>query len=110
MPDDEAHKQNLRRRNFEAMPLHPHNVAVQVWLELGALGALIAAASVWRAFRSVAALRSPVRRAALSATLSAGFVVANLSYGAWQSWWLAAPILAIAIGGTLAREPAPAET
>jgi O-antigen ligase len=106
LPGDEVHKQTLRGRNFEALPLHPHSLAMQLWLELGAVGALVAAAFVWTVLRATAALRSRIGMASLSATAVAGFVVANLSYGAWQSWWLAALILAIAINCALVRDPA----
>lgn len=97
---------------FEALPLHPHSLALQIWLELGAAGALLAAALVWLALGAAAAAPSRHHRASLAGTAAAGFVIANLSYGAWQSWWLAALILAVAINLALVREPAaaPAQT
>jgi O-antigen ligase len=91
---------------FEALPLHPHSLALQIWLELGAAGALLAAAFIWFALGAAAAAPSRYYRASLAGTAAAGFVIANLSYGAWQSWWVAALILAIAINCALVRGPA----
>jgi O-antigen ligase len=98
------HKRSLRAGRFEAMPLHPHSLALQLWLELGGIGALLAAALVWLALDAAARLESATARAALAATAVSAFVIANLSYGAWQSWWMGALILAF----TAARAVLPA--
>jgi O-antigen ligase len=79
--------------NVQVLPLHPHNGALQVWLELGAIGALIAAALAWRL--GLGAARSPCPPAATGALASAA-VTAMLSFGAWQAWWIAAMLLAVA--------------
>lgn len=71
------------------LSLHPHNAALQVWLELGVVGALLAAVLV--ATLTVRILRMEGDRfaqAAAAATLAAAFVAANLSFGIWQNWWL----------------------
>lgn len=85
------------------MPLHPHNAALQVWLELGAVGAVIAGAFVWLLFGL------PERygggrwsRAWLTGLVTTGFVVANLSYGIWQGWWLGV-LWAAAVAALVAR-------
>jgi O-antigen ligase len=75
------------------LPLHPHNAALQVWLELGAVGAVLAAAL---AASVMLAARSP---AALGAA-TAGAVTGALSFGAWQPWWIASLLLAaVALAG-----------
>jgi O-antigen ligase len=79
--------------NVQVLPLHPHNGALQVWLELGAIGALIAAALAWRL--GLGAARAPCPPAATGALASAA-VTAMLSFGAWQAWWIAAMLLAVA--------------
>jgi O-antigen ligase len=78
-------------QEFLHMPLHPHNGALQVWLELGAIGALVGALIVL----VVVSRLTPVGLApAARATGLAAFVAAatevSLSYGIWQSWWIAA--------------------
>nr|WP_246514331.1 O-antigen ligase family protein [Neoroseomonas soli] len=80
--------------HINILPLHPHNGALQVWLELGAVGALIAAALAW--LLGVAATRVPCSPAAAGALASAA-VTAMLSFGAWQAWWVAAMMLAAAV-------------
>ncbi|MEO1092380.1 MAG: O-antigen ligase family protein [Pseudomonadota bacterium] len=66
--------------------LHPHNAPLQVWVELGAIGALLWAAGVFLAFRAMETLGA---RDLPIATLTATgvFVVACVSHGAWQDWW-----------------------
>lgn len=77
--------------HVQVLPLHPHNGALQLWLELGAVGAAIAALLAW--FLGVAASRAPCPAAATGALTSAA-VTAMLSFGAWQAWWVAAMLLA----------------
>lgn len=74
----------------QAMPLHPHNGALQLWLELGAVGAVLAALlPVWLL---LALRRAPLRldNAATMGFITSTFVILCLSYGLWQSWWLSA--------------------
>ncbi len=71
------------------MPLHPHNAALQVWLELGAPGAVLFAllvALVWGALAR--AEWPPLFAAAAGASLTIAFVGCFATYGIWQEWWL----------------------
>lgn len=78
------------------MPNHPHNMALQLWAETGAVGAaLLSAAIVAAAFR----LPSPrdIGRSAIHVAGLAGgaAVIAFVSFDLWnQDWWAAAGILA----------------
>lgn len=77
--------------NIEQMPLHPHDGALQIWLEAGAVGATLTAALVLVALFG-AARRWPADRIGAAATLAfalAALVIAGISYGIWQTWWLA---------------------
>jgi O-antigen ligase len=87
--------------HVEVLPLHPHNGALQVWLELGAIGALLAAFLAWRL--GLAAARAPCPAAA-AGVLASGAVTAMLSFGAWQAWWVAAMLLAAVAAAALPRE------
>jgi exopolysaccharide production protein ExoQ len=64
------------------LPLHPHNALLQIWLELGLVGVVLTLLLVGLATRD----RRPASLACLTATL----VVASVSYGIWQSWWISA--------------------
>ncbi len=73
----------------QRMPLHPHSLSLQVWLELGLAGAAILAALLYllvaRAARAGGAIAAQAANVAL---VFAAMVISNISYGAWQSWWL----------------------
>jgi len=71
-----------------AMPLHPHNAALQVWLELGGVGALLLALLCGAI--PVAVGRTGRPRASVAAGLamySTAYVLAMLSFSLWQSRW-----------------------
>ena len=86
--------------HVQILPLHPHNGALQLWLELGGIGAAIAALLAW--FLGVAAARAP-SPAAATGVLASAAVTAMLSFGAWQAWWVAAMLLAAAACAGLPR-------
>ncbi len=82
-------------RAAPALPLHPHNAALQWWLELGLAGAVLGAVLTgWLAWRMRSNIFERAETAAATALASAGFAISALSYGAWQSWWLAAMFFA----------------
>ena len=85
----------------ELLPLHPHNGALQLWLELGLPGALLGAALALLLGR--AAARS-ARPAVATAVLAAASVTAMLSFGAWQEWWVGAELMALAATAGLPRQ------
>ena len=68
------------------LPLHPHNAALQVWLELGLVGGVLAAALV------VAILLGAGTPGAIGAAV-AGAATGQLSFGVWQPWWIATLVL-----------------
>jgi exopolysaccharide production protein ExoQ len=71
------------------MPLHPHNAALQVWLELGVPGAVFFAMSVALLWRALAcAAWPPLFAAAAAASLTIAVVGCFATYGIWQEWWL----------------------
>lgn len=88
--------------------LHPHNGSLQLWLELGAVGAVGAAA-----FFVVTILRLARPKRSLALATAAGCVVTYVLFGAvnfgvWQEWWLALGALACAFTAALtAREARP---
>ncbi len=84
--------------NADLMPLHPHNVPIQIWLELGAIGALLAAAFFTVVCRAVAdTIDDRNCRAGVMAAIVCATSIIALSYGAWQWWWLSALWLVAAI-------------
>lgn len=67
---------------------HPHNSFLQVWAELGLVGAGLMAALLFLVLRAVAALPRLQAVTALG-LLGAATAVAFVEHGAWQGWWVA---------------------
>lgn len=91
----------------ELLPLHPHNAALQIRLELGLVGLLLilplVVVPLWRAQHKF------TDNAALSAALgsvTALAIVGLVSFGVWQSWWLCAiwSVIALCIA-TMGEKP-----
>jgi O-antigen ligase len=89
------------------LPLHPHNAALQLWLELGAPGAALAALIVAGLWRGLARARWPRPFAAgAGASLAAATVACLGTYGIWQEWWLGALMLSLFFVLVMARAAA----
>lgn len=76
--------------------LHPHNFAIQIWVDFGILGVFPACALLWFLFRKAAGIEGTAGRAAM-ATLLSTIAVAGISYGLWQSHWLGVMIYLLAL-------------
>jgi O-antigen ligase len=73
----------------EQLPLHPHNAPLQLWLELGVIGAVLGGGVVIGALhmcrrRSMGRLESSVAAAAIVSVVA----ISAMSFSVWQSWWL----------------------
>jgi O-antigen ligase len=71
------------------MPLHPHNGVLQIWLELGGIGAALLALLLAAAFWWAASLPARSARAAACGAVMSALVIGCVSYGVWQTQWLA---------------------
>lgn len=80
----------------EAIPLHTHDAPLQLWLELGLPGVLLACAFWIVLGRRISRLTDarPAAGQFAAATAVAYFTVGALSFGVWQEWWLAVGALA----------------
>ncbi|WP_245442958.1 O-antigen ligase family protein [Methylobacterium terrae] len=91
---------------------HPHNSFLQVWAELGFVGAALAALVLVLALRSLGRWPALARSTALALLAAAG-IVAFVEHGAWQAWWTAgvgaaiAWLRALALAGDLAPSASP---
>jgi O-antigen ligase len=72
----------------QLLPLHPHNTALQWWLELGGIGAGLGLAVLLTLVTLLQKL-DPPHRAVGFGLLVQGVLVSFISFGAWQSWWFA---------------------
>ncbi|MBO9708911.1 MAG: O-antigen ligase family protein [Caulobacter sp.] len=85
----------------DAIPLHTHNAQLQLWLELGAIGAALAGIFFcWMAYGVLRLVdRSRGEAAAAAGSLVSYLVIGALSFGVWQEWWIAlGAITLIALG------------
>lgn len=91
-------------RTFD-ISLHPHNAALQSWVELGLPGALLFALFWSAAFLACARVgrEDPTVGAAWAGGATAFFVIGGLSFGMWQEWWLALGAACFATALTLRR-------
>lgn len=76
-----------RTTELRVLPLHPHSVFLQIWLELGPVGAFLAAAAITAV--ALGFLRSDFSRsetALFASVLGAAFVSALFEASLWQIW------------------------
>jgi O-antigen ligase len=97
--------QQIDGLDFRAIPLHPHSFSLHVWLETGAVGALLLAFAIVMAGRAASRFTaaSPHAAAALTAAIAALGAIWNVSYGAWQEWWMATAFVSLAGAMALKR-------
>ncbi len=83
--------------------LHPHSAPLQVMLELGTVGAVVALAFLWLIVMRLDQESNHTRmfgQAQFVATMAIG----SVSHGAWQNWWLAL-VVSAALMIPLTAEP-----
>lgn len=86
--------------------LHPHDAALQIWLELGLIGAM-AAAVFWAALLAGMSRKARDPAMAISAATGMAYLTFSaFSFGVWQEWWLALGALAALSCAALQRQPA----
>ncbi|MFY8106873.1 MAG: O-antigen ligase family protein [Elstera sp.] len=78
----------LGRDTVPLLPLHPHNGALQLWLELGLAGAVFLPLLMIGLIRPLFQ-RSPLERATATSAFAGASVPLLVSFGLWQGWWLA---------------------
>lgn len=76
------------RPGVKIIPSHPHNGALQIMVETGLVGSLLALGLLTMLGRRIDALE-PAPRTAATAMLVAVLGIAATAYGLWQSHWLA---------------------
>jgi O-antigen ligase len=85
--------------------LHPHNGILEVWVELGAIGALGLAAFIWKIMAGIMRRINDRATAAVFSGAAVSYMVIGLAaYSVWSSWWIAAGVLAAASGTAFLAE------
>lgn len=79
----------------ELLPLHPHDAALQLWLELGVGGALLGAVFIIALVRTIGRqVPDRTEHALALALVGAAAINGMASYNLWHEWWLAFLVLA----------------
>lgn len=93
---------------FTAIPLHPHSLSMHVWYETGLVGASLFAAGIFAVGAAISRTlgAQPAAAAGAAAALTAVAAIWNVSYGAWQEWWIAAAFAAAACAAAARRSEA----
>lgn len=75
--------------------LHPHNFALQIWIELGLIGILFFLTALFFTYRRLST--SPrALQAYIASTFASIIAIGGVSYSLWQTWWMGT-ILSIAL-------------
>lgn len=69
--------------------LHPHNAPIQIWFELGAVGAAMAAALFAFFYRRIRTVESAVAQKFAAFSWAVTFLYTLSIWGIWQSWFTA---------------------
>ncbi len=90
----------LRGESFDRLPLHAHNAGLTIWLETGAVGALLFGGVLVALSQAIGRIRiSRVQAASIAFTAVVFFTTVLVGSGVWQEWLHGA--LAFAIGAAL---------
>ncbi|MDR1827767.1 MAG: O-antigen ligase family protein [Methylobacteriaceae bacterium] len=81
------HFSPAERRAFQS--IHPHNGALQIWYELGCIGAVLTLALCINTILRISKLSASSYRQ-YYVYFATVFAVSVIAHGIWQSWWLAA--------------------
>lgn len=100
----------VRTVSGPALPLHPHNALIQIWLETGIVGVGIAAGLFALAVKAVPeSTRGHAGPAVAIAATATAFTIAQLGFGIWQGWWMATlGAFAVIVAALLSDRPGPA--
>lgn len=87
--------------------LHPHNGFLQLWLEMGILGAVLGIAGLWLVILRI--LKDPALYPVSTACLAAVLCLIGTGYGLWQGWLIALFMCLCAVLSTFRGIPKPVQ-
>lgn len=83
--------------------LHPHNFSVQLWIEFGLIGVVTATGVFAVLLRSLFYIENKTVRKSLTTVFIMTLLVAAITYGLWQSWWIGLFVLMIGMGALMSN-------
>ena len=91
--------------DLAVVSLHPHNAGLQIWVETGVIGAVLACTAIILIGKEAHKYAAGGRARAIAAagTMTPILVFASVSYGVWQEWWWATFFLSAGILALIPR-------
>ncbi len=83
--------------------LHPHNFSIQIWIEFGIIGILMAGTLIAFVVHQISRL-SLDDRSIIIALFAGVMAIASTGYGMWQSWWIGEFMLLISLSALIAKK------
>ena len=85
-------------RDITVMSMHPHNIGLQIWLETGVIGVIMAVAFLLTLLRAVVkSCQRPARAFAATGLVITIAASGAVTIGLWQHWWWALIIFAASL-------------
>ena len=81
----------------QALSLHPHNGALQIWLEVGGIGMGLFILFLGFLFYEISKIKDTKIQAVIIASLTSYLVFFLVSFGVWQNWFITTAWLITAI-------------
>ncbi len=83
--------------------LHPHNFSVQIWMEFGLFGVIIAAGILNLLLYKLYGIKDLLVRKSLTILFIVTLLTAAITYGLWQGWWIGEFLLLLGIGALVSN-------
>ncbi len=80
---------NYKNYTWSLLPLHPHNIILQILLELGIIGLLLGYFVINSLFSHISKIENLLLKSIALAIFIQYFIISMISYGIWQHWWVA---------------------
>jgi len=85
-------------RDIVVLSLHPHNIGLHIWLEIGLIGVLLAAGFLLSLMKLVIRICSEPSRAFVVTGLIVSIAASGaVTVGVWQHWWWALIVMAVSL-------------
>lgn len=77
--------------------LHPHNFSIQIWIEFGIIGAMTLSAVLLFCIYLISEIQNNYIRKIIMIVILDTLIIASMTYGLWQSWWLGTFVFLITV-------------
>ena len=103
---DQYKIKNQENKMLSAIPLHPHNSILQIWLELGFLGIILFYFFLFNIINKIYQIKKINHQHAAFGLVSLFqiFLIGQFSYGFWQTWWISIIFITILIYSILYKK------